>query len=668
MIRSRDLFSPTGAESTGIDRTKLRLAVLGILVVATFVALFSRLWFLQVLASDDFRVLAARNRVRIIRSEPHRGRVLDRNGKILIDNRSSLVVTIEQGTIDQPRLLNKVLNRLSPVLGLEKKEMRAELEDGTVSPYKPVVVAQDVTSRVALRLAENQEDFPGVVIEDRPVRVYPQGKLAPHILGYVGEITAEQLEQDYFRQARPRYEGGDIVGREGVELTYDRFIRGRPEVRRIVVNSAGNPVETSGIDRDGLGSVTQQGEIGNDLVLTLDARIQKITEDALAAGIKAARGSYEAPAGGVVVLDPGTGGVISMATYPTFNPRILADGFSIKDQKKLDGNPGTDADNRRLNRPIQAAVPSGSTFKVATAGAAMATGIADATSYLPCPPSKEYAGTVFNNWTSADFGTMGFARSLEVSCDTFYYELGWQMETAYGPVFGDGTERFQEYLRTAGFGHPTGIDLPGEVAGNVPDEEWCRGLARAGVGCADGWLPGFSVNMSIGQGDVTTSPLQMAVSYAALLNGGRILEPHVAGSVRDFDETASRTVHRFEPQVVEQLPLDATEMAVLKQGLEDVVMGDEGTAAGAFAGFPLDRFPVGGKTGTAQIGSVESGLNYAWFLSYAPADDPQYVVAVYLEKAGHGGESAAPVARQIYEGIFKLDRSTEVDLGRDESR
>jgi penicillin-binding protein 2 len=271
---------------------------------------------------------------------------------------------------------------------------------------------------------------------------------------------------------------------------------------------------------------------------------------------------------------------------------------------------------------------------------------------------------IYNNWTSADMGYMGFAESLEVSCDTFYYELGWRMEDAFGAALGDGSERFQDYMRKAGFGHETGVDLPYEAEGRVADKAWCT--AYQDIFCPIGWLPGYTVNMSIGQGELIVTPLQMAVTYAAIANGGRIVRPHLGMSVgRTTDAGEVKLVREFKPKTVGRLPLDDSELAPLQQGLVDVIGGDQGTAAAAFAGYPQGTLPVAGKTGTAQIGSVDSGLNYAWFTSYAPADDPEYVVVTYLEKAGHGGESAAPVARQIYEAIFGVDDNPKVGLSQD---
>ena len=644
----------------GIDRTLLRLGVVGTLVVACFVALFSRLWFLQVLASDEYRQKARENRVRRVHTEPPRGRIFDRNGRVLVKNRTSLAVTIDRQVVQTRRMERRVLRNLSTALGEKKKDLRERLHDEAASPYKPVAVVNDVPERKAIWILEHGQRFPGVDVDRLPVRIFPQGNLAAHILGYVGEISEEDLKSPHFRTVRPRYAAGDLVGKSGLEWYYDRYLRGRPGVRKVVVNSVGEVVDSSDL---------RDERVGNDLILSLDAKVQRLTQRALADGLSAARGAaFQAPAGAAVVMDPRDGQVLAMASYPTFDPAILADGITQKEFNALgQATPDNPDDDELLNRTIQAGVAPGSTFKVVTAGAAMATGVASPYTYLDCPGSLVFppeggpGSQVFANWTSADFGLMGFPESLEVSCDTFYYQLGWQMEERWGAANGDGTERFQRYMRTAGFGHETGIDLPNEFDGRVPDEEWCED------NCIEGhWLPGYTVNMAIGQGDLLTNPLQMAVTYAAIANGGRVLQPRLGMALAHTDEEGDEHILReFEPKVVARLPLDAAELGVIRQGLIDVVSGDSGTATTAFAGFPTDRYPIAGKTGTAQIG--EGDLNRAWFLSYAPAEAPRYVVSVYLEKAGHGGESAAPVARQIYEGLFGLDKKTEVRLGQDAS-
>jgi penicillin-binding protein 2 len=275
-------------------------------------------------------------------------------------------------------------------------------------------------------------------------------------------------------------------------------------------------------------------------------------------------------------------------------------------------------------------------------------------------------------------GLMGFQKSLEVSCDTFYYELGWQLESTYGRTWGgDNSEAFQKYARLSGLGHDTGVDLPNELPGRIPDWEWCKEIWEAtkddaiptcGTKSGPVWLPGFTINMAIGQGDVLTTPLQMAVATSAVANGGTVWRPQVAMQMARPDENdVEQPVRTFEPEATGELPLDEFELSVIQQGMVDVTAEPAGTARDAFAGFPLTNIPIAGKTGTAELTSESTRLQDAWFVSYAPADDPKYVVVVYLEKSGHGGESAAPVAREIFEGLFGLDDSLDINLGNDAS-
>ncbi|MGH2737046.1 MAG: penicillin-binding transpeptidase domain-containing protein, partial [Actinomycetota bacterium] len=274
--------------------------------------------------------------------------------------------------------------------------------------------------------------------------------------------------------------------------------------------------------------------------------------------------------------------------------------------------------------------------------------------------------------------------AIETSCNTFFYELGWRMEARWGTALGsgDGSERFQKYERVAGFDEPTGIDLPYEQDGVVPDMSWCEDNADIGY-CPDGWLPGYTVNMAIGQGDLKVTPIQMATTYAAIANGGTVWSPRIGMEVRkpptggegeeDLEDEGieGALVRRVKEKKGSKLPLDETEIQVLREGLEQVIGGASGTARGAFAGFPLDQFPLAGKTGTAQRG--DTGENDAWFISYGPTDDPRYVISVFVERAGHGGTTSAPIARQIWEGIADLegvsgvDKATEVSLGSDSS-
>jgi penicillin-binding protein 2 len=731
MFSARDLMSSSGSEQPPIDRLKLRLAVLGVLVVAVFVALFSRLWYLQVLAADEFEQLAKENRVRTVYSEPARGRILDRNGFVLVDNRPSTTVTVDREIVETPVKKAAIFKRLSRLLKVPVQELNERLNDVNVSPYKPVALAYDVPLGVVSWIESNPENFEGVEIETRPVRFYPQGQWAAQILGYVGEITETMLEEDYFSKARPIYRPGDIVGRTGLERAYDKQLRGRPAISRLVVNSSNKVVDSTQV---------QEAEPGADLITHLDIRIQKAAEQALAAGIAANKAANYTPTdAAALVLDPNTGGVVAMASYPTFDPSLLADGFQTKDDKILGGaTPDYEPDDATKNRTITAANSPGSVFKVPVALAALSLGVSDIDELIDCPNVREFGADqqAFRNWSPINYGLIDYARSLEISCDTFYYELGWRMEDRWGAGNGDGSERFQKALRRLGFDNPTGIDLPNETGGVIPDQKWLNDYCKAvdgAAGCTD-WFPGYSVNMSIGQFSLTVTPLQMALNYAAVINGGKMLEPSVAsyfgrprhelttieeelpsvaplasvsptgsptpspspsgelsptptpvltpspspspspsGFSTDLTGSEARAslddekvVSRVKTKVVGRLPVGPEVLEELRQGLEDVVTGDEGTAGSAFTGFPLDRIQIAGKTGTAEIG--ETGKNRAWFISYAPAEDPQYVIAVYMNEAGHGGESAAPIAREIYEAIFGIDNATgDVSLGQDAS-
>lgn len=701
--KRRSNASPSAATASsktlGIDRLRLRLLVFGVLLVMIFVALFSRLWFLQVLAGDQYQALARENRVRRVESEPPRGRILDRNGVVLVDNRPTQSITIDRQLIDDEEI-PKVLRRLSKVLEVKPKELRKRLNDGTVSPYKPVPVANDVTEAETTQIFSYKERFPGVEVEELQIRKYSHRELLAQVLGYVGEISQEELEES--EQFSKDYQAGDIIGKAGIERTYDRWLRGKPRIEDVVVNANSQVVGNR---------IRQFEKPGNDLVLSADIRVQEIVERALADGIEAARGGgYQAPDGGVAVLDPKTGDVIAMASSPTYNPSILADGITQKEFNRLGARTPTPQDDALTNRAMASEQAPGSTFKPVTAGAALANGVIGAYDGLDCPGSRTYppeggpGSVVFPNWTSASLGFVSIPKSLEISCNTFYYELGWQMEARWGEavgVGGDGTERFQKYERRAGFGEPTGVDLPFEQDGVVPDMDWCKANSDIGY-CPDGWLPGYTVNMSIGQGDLKVTPIQMATSYAALLNGGIVWEPRMGFEIRkpfpqDQDEleatqtrtktdepvddgTTAATRHAVTEQVdlsksklvkeiksrkKSTLPLDETQMGVIREGLELVVGGSSGTAAGSFAGFPLEQFPIAGKTGTAQRG--ETGENDSWFLSYGPADDPGYVIAVYVEQAGHGGTTSAPIARQIWEGIADLEGVQGVDTNTDVS-
>jgi penicillin-binding protein 2 len=645
---------------------RARLSVLSVLVAMLFVALSSRLWYLQVLAGDRYGDLAEGNRVRQVVVEAPRGRILDRDGRVLVRNRAAWAVTVKPSELGDRR--REILTRLARVLGTTRAGLEARIADDTGSPLRGIPVAEDVPTRQLFHLTEHADRFPGVAPEVLALREYPAGVAAAHVLGYVGEISGDELKQKRFRG----YRAGDIVGKAGVELTYDKWLRGRDGVQDLEVNAAGEVVRALG---------ERPPAAGKDLQLTIDVDLQVASERALADGMRAARllpdpergGTYPAPAATAVVLDPDDGAVLALASLPQYDPGRFVGGISRRDFARYAGSPGKPL----LHRAVQSAYPPGSTWKPFTALAGLRSGAINPFTTYACPGSFTLGTYTKRDWTPRGHGAVALSDSLRLSCDVYYYNLGAQLgvqEQAQEQRGEKVDEQLQATARDFGFGRQPDLDLPYGVEGTVPTREWRRRVWEqnkktycAGSSgqyrelCRDGWRwqGGDNLNIAIGQGDVLVSPLQLALGYGALANGGTVYRPHVARAV--IDPVSGRSVRKVEPRVAGTAGVPAGALAAVGQALATVPAG--GTAASAFAGFPLDRFPVAGKTGTADL---PPQAPFAWFASYAPVGDPEYVVVVMVEQGGHGGESAAPVARAIYQKLFGLP-ATPVAAGADRS-
>lgn len=655
---------PLGKPQRDADHTRIRLSVLSTVVVVLFVALFSRLWYLQVLAGDRYGELAEGNRVRQVVIEAPRGRILDREGRVLVDNRAAWAVTVKTSEMGDRE--DEVLNRLVEVLHMPRAEIDERLDRYTGSPLKGVPVAEDVPPEVLYYLTERQEQFPGVVPAVVALRQYPHGELASHVLGYVGEIAPDQLEDERYRG----YRQGDIIGKAGVEMTYDREIRGQDGYQLMEVTADGDVVGVAH---------TQPPVPGDDLRLSLDLDVQRVAEQALLEGLQEARklpdtqkgGTYPAPAGTVVVTDVRDGSIVAMASLPQYDPRRFVGGISTKDFKAYN----TDPDKPLINRAVQSVYPSGSTFKAIVAMAALRAGVVEPDTTVQCGGSYSLGSYVKHDHNS--HGTTDLARSLEQSCNVYYYTIGhklWQQEQRQAGTNQPVDEHMQDTARAFGLGATPEIDLPFAAGGTIPDRAWrkefwegnkdtyCQGTSRLEQElCKEGyrWRAGDNLNVAIGQGDVQISPLQLATAYAALGNDGTVYSPHTAQALLDRDtSTPTRTIKPRVESVVESSPAN---FAAVREGL--VAVTTQGTAASAFEGFPLGRYPVAAKTGTADLNGKSAS---AWFASYAPANDPQYSIVVMLEEGGHGGQVSAPVARKIYEELFGLQQH-EIEAGTDSS-
>jgi penicillin-binding protein 2 len=653
------------------ESTSLRLTFLALLVVSLFVLLFARLWFLQVMAGERYSAQAQGNAVRTVTLEAPRGKIMDRAGETIVRNRYAPVVSVQPDEMGDRR--EEVYAVLADMLAITPEEVARRAESARSGPFRPRPIAIDVDLDVVSYIHENGSTlFPGVYAETLPLRDYPHGTLAAHVVGYLGEISEAELELPEYSG----YRGGDLIGWSGVERVREEDLRGVNGQRRLEVDARGRVL------RD-LGDVAPTP--GGDVRLTIDIEVQELVEEALAAGIEVAQnvrdtgsgpgrgGFLQAPAGAAVVLDPRSGEVIALASHPTFDPFSFVGGISQSQWDFLQ-----DAENHfpLINRAIQSSYPPGSVFKVIPAAAALEEGYISMSERLPCPGAWTWNQSTYRNWTRSNSPPMNMAESLVHSCDTVYYELArrmWNDEQQEGSSL---RERLPEAAREWGLGERTGIDLPSERAGVIPGREWkrsyweatqeitCLQARQAEPGsyrqevltdlCNDGhrWRGGDSVNMSIGQGDVQTTPIQIANVFAAVANRGTLYRPFVTAEVIRPDGT----VEVMEPEVLGQIDVSRAHLDYIHEGLLGVNRPG-GTAASVFGDFPV---PVAGKTGTAEYKPKQP---IAWYAGYAPADNPRYVVVAMVEEGGGGSQTAAPIVRRVFEGLFPQVEESEIAPG-----
>ena len=626
---------------------RLRLSVVAVVAVALFASLFARLYDLQVVGSDKYQVQAEANRVRTVQVPAPRGRILDRNGKVIVDNRVAVVVAVDRsalGELSQERQ-DEVLWRLSVDLTAAGNPTNADvirerLTDDRYSRYAPVPVAVDVPEDLKIYLEEHAADYPGVVVERTALRSYPYGPLAVHILGYVGKIGPDELALVEGETAKP-YTLNDEIGKSGVEQTFEAYLRGTPGIRRIEVDAQGDPVRIIS---------ERPPRAGDDLVLSLDVDVQALAEQKVQQGLADARarpnrdGSRNnGTTGSAVVLDPNNGQIIALASYPSYDPNLAVDGFDEAEWAALnDPANGTPLNNWA----IQGQWAPGSTYKLFVGYAALMAGVmapdtvfSDRGGYqIPgCSGAKCYR----SNAGGAAYGRVTIDRAITISSDAYFYNVGaqfWLQRDRFG-----GDDGMQNLMLPFGIGDETGVALTGEASGRVPTATWKREYSER-VGGDPDWRTGDNVNMAIGQGDVLVTPLQLANGYATFANGGTRYVPQIALRAQAYQ--TGEVTQEFAPEVAAQVPLPPEVRQPLLDGLANVPRS--GTATRAFAGFPLDLFSVAAKTGTAQ---VDNKADTAVFAAFGPVEAPRYAISVFLEESGFGGTAAAPVARALFEGL-----------------
>jgi penicillin-binding protein 2 len=672
----------TNIPETGrTPRVQIRLVVIQILVLSLLGTLGGRLWYLQIREGDAYAKEASGNHVQQVVEPAVRGSILDARGVALADNETRLVVSASRTDLLKMKDDGKaVLTKLAKVLGMTAKDvmLKVRLCDAKTpqpcwngSPYQPIPITDEATPKQALQIRERAEDFPGITAEPEAVRRYaaPGKSNAAQVLGYLSPVTDEEITKA--QNTDSPYLRSDQVGRSGLEREYDKELRGKAGVTRYEVDNLGRVIGQAEAD---------EAQPGANLVTSIDARVQRVAEYELNDAMKVARTQwdrntnekYKADSGAVVVMEAKTGRIVAMASNPTYDPNAWVGGISAKDYARLTGK---SSNYPLLNRAIQGLSAPGSTFKVISTAAAVEAGY-DFDGRYPCTSSYSVGGQVFKNFESENFGPISLGRALEVSCDTVFYGLAhreWQKDGGINPKKGEPKDYFFKAAHQFGLGKTTGIDLPNEVAGRIPDRQWkqdywksnkdawCKTGKKDGdyvqkiayENCLEGnkMRAGDEINYSIGQGDTMVTPIQMATIYAAIANGGTLHDPTVGKAVVSAD---GKHVQEIKPKSHGRLPISQATLKKMDTALAGVATS--GTAAWRFAqvGWPQDKIPMHAKTGTAEVYGKQTT---SWFATYTK----DYSIVMTISQGGTGSGASGPAVRNIYDALYGVSDDGAID-------
>jgi penicillin-binding protein 2 len=608
-------------------RTVIRLRVLGLVVLALFSLMFIRLWYLQVLDSSAYSQTVTANQVRDVEVPAPRGLLLDRTDAIMVGDQVTRDITLSRVAAQQHP---QVVGQLATLLGIPASQIQSDLANVQYSLYKPVPILENAPLPDVLYIGEHASMFPGVSAVADTNRTYPMGQTGVQMLGYVGQITSGELQADKAQG----YQLGDLFGQSGLENQYQSSLRGQPGVERVEVDAHGQVVGSLG---------ETPPTTGADLVTNIDAGLEQVLQQALDAQIASMHG--QSKGGAAVALDPQTGAVLALVSSPTYDPTWWSNGISTAHYHQIQST-GALNDNA-----IQGLYTPGSTFKLATATAALQTGLIspsytfdDKGSYtIPGCTTGGAGCTTYHDFDGEAAGRVNVSQALTVSSDIFFYNLGvqfWQHQGRYGQT------PIQDAANALGYGEVTGIDLPDETHFGRVDSPQVRKREHAQYPNAypnSGWFTGDNLELAFGQGGTVITPLEQAVSYATFANGGTRYVPQIAAGTVNAQGKVLRT---FAPKVAGHVAYSPANYQAMLQGFEGVVQNSKGTASGAFAGFPLARFPLAGKTGTATTNEQQPN---SWFVGWGPLPNPQYLIAVVVQGGGQGALSAAPVVRQGFD-------------------
>ncbi|MDR0515249.1 MAG: penicillin-binding protein 2 [Coriobacteriaceae bacterium] len=613
-----------------LEKLRLRLVAMGVFTAAVFGSLGVRLWGMQVLTNDEYRQKAEENTFTTVSTTAPRGYIFDSDGIPLVKNRTSLTV-LADAEVARDRA---VVQRLSALLGVPHNIVRQRIQDSSSGAQSQRVVARNVRLRDVAFIAEHATAFPGVTTQTRTTREYPWGALAAHVLGYTGPVSEDDMKA--FREGS-YLEMGDTVGKSGIEAVYDTVLSGDHGQRVVVADADGTVRQVV--------SETAPTK-GNDIYLTLRAPVQQVADRALAALVAPTGdiGTGKGVAASLVCMDVSDGGIIALANYPTYTPESFIGGIP---QEVWDLFSSAESFYPLFNRAIAGGYPAASTFKAFTGLAGFEHGFADATREWDCQGSWTGFGEDDEQkcWNLSGHGHLNFRSGVVVSCDVVFYEIA---KGFYDERHRIGETALQEFIKRFGFGTLTGIDLDGEQAGRIPDAEW-KTEAFRNVPEGSMWVPGDLSNMSIGQGDVLVTPIQMAAGYAAVATG-RLVKPHLLKEVKNSEGNTVVAAKAEEEQLLDVSP---EHLAIMRDALKGVAEEDANVSR-AFAENDI-RVPAAAKTGTAE---VKGKKDYGWFACYAPFDAPRYVVACVVEQGGAGALSACPVSAQVLSAALSFDEGT----------
>lgn len=583
-----------------------RLPLLAVFIVAAIAVLFVRLWYLQAVKGEYYHDQAESNRIRPVKLRPPRGTMYDRYGRPLVEN----VLTFDISLVpEDAQNLDATIERLASVIGMTPAAVRAAIDEAEPvrTKYDPVKLREEAPWEEVARVESHLEELPGAIIEPEHRRHYPYAGLASHQFGYIGKVSQAQRKQE-------QTDLGLLTGQGGLEKIYDNLLRGTAGRRMIQVNASGRKVKDLGIE---------EPRPGTDIFLTLDLDAQKAAEDGLGAR-----------PGAVVAMDPNTGEILALASHPTYDPNLFPRGIAPKEWVGLMNDPS----HPMYNRAIQSMYPPGSTFKIVVSLAGIESGVINIDEKVTCRGSLKSGKHSFRCWKKEGHGPIAFHRALVESCDVYFYTMGDRI----------GWDRIAEYARRLGFASQTGILLPDEKSGLIPTTAWKK--KRTG----EQWYAGDTYINSIGQGFVLVTPLQACRMISAVANDGTLYQPSLLKQTRNRETGA---VNEYSSEHKETITLDAHALREVRSALAGVVAEPGGT--GHAAATPLGA--VAGKTGTAQVIaqkvagrklSAATG-DHAWFVAYAPVENPKIAVAVVVEHGGHGGSAAAPVAKKVIEEYLK---------------